>query len=172
MAANHFELFGLPARYDVDADTLSEAYRRLQAQVHPDRFAGATEADRRVAMQRATEANEAYRVLKHPLARALHLLALRGVDAQFETNTAMDPAFLGRQLEWREAIEDARAARNTEALDRLLGELGAEKRERYARLESLLASGADQPAAEAARQLQFMEKLAEEIGDSLETLQT
>ena len=167
---NHFDLFGLPARYAIDGAALDDAYRRLQGQVHPDRFAAAPDAERRVAMQRATQANEAYRVLRHPLQRAMHLLALRGVDLQSETATSRDAQFLGRQMEWREAIEDARAARNAAALQQLLGELVEEKRARYAHLEQLLATDADQPAAEAARQLMFIEKLEQEIGDGLESL--
>jgi molecular chaperone HscB len=171
MNSNHFELFGLPARYAIDGAALDHAYRQLQGQVHPDRFAGATDAERRVAMQRATQANEAYRVLKHPLQRAMHLLALRGVDLKSETSTSRDAEFLGRQLEWREAIEDARAARNAGTLELLLGELAGEKRTRYEHLEQLLGSGADQPAAEAARQLMFIEKLEQEIGDAVESLE-
>jgi molecular chaperone HscB len=42
---NHFELFGLPPRYRIDDDALDAAYRKLQTEVHPDRFAGAGDAD-------------------------------------------------------------------------------------------------------------------------------
>ena len=170
--SNYFEVLGRPTQFAIDMEQLDEAYRALQSQVHPDRFANATAAERRVAMQRATLANEAYRVLKHPLKRAIHLLALRGVEVHGEGNTAMDPDFLGRQLEWREAVQDARAARNMEELETLLETLNEEKRQRFSPLEPRLASNADQPAAEAARQLMFIEKLEQEIGDSLEALDT
>lgn len=168
--SNYFEVLGRPTQFAIDMERLDEAYRAIQNQVHPDRFAHATEAERRVAMQRATLANEAYRVLKHPLKRAVHLLALRGVEVQAQSNTAMDPDFLGRQLEWREAVQGARAARNAEELEALLQTLNEEKRQRFSHLEHLLAGNADQPAAEAARQLMFIEKLEQEIGDSLEAL--
>ena len=59
---NHFELFGLPARYRVDAAALDGAYRKLQTEVHPDRFASARDADRRAALQASARVNEAYRV--------------------------------------------------------------------------------------------------------------
>ena len=36
---NHFELFGLPERFRFDAAALDRAYRELQGEVHPDRFA-------------------------------------------------------------------------------------------------------------------------------------
>jgi DnaJ-domain-containing protein 1 len=48
-----------------------------QSQAHPDRFANAGDAERRVAMQWAAHANEAYRTLRQPLKRAIYLLHLR-----------------------------------------------------------------------------------------------
>ena len=68
---NHFDLLGLPARYAVDPARLEHGYRELQSQVHPDRFAASTEVERRVAMQWAARANEAYRTLRDPLERAI-----------------------------------------------------------------------------------------------------
>ncbi len=77
---NHFELFGLPARFGIDAAALEARYHELQREVHPDRFAAAPEAERRVSMQLATRVNEAYQTLKSPLRRAVYILQLRGVD--------------------------------------------------------------------------------------------
>ena len=168
---NHFQLFGLPVQFALDTPALDMAYRELQARVHPDKFAQDTAADRRAAMQWAVRANEAYTALKDPLKRAMHLLELRGVEIGAETNTAMEPAFLMAQMEWRESVEDARGAKNIDELDRLLGDLREEKKVRYGKLESLLVSNADQPAAEAVRQLMFLEKVQIEIGDSIAALE-
>ena len=168
---NHFQLFGVPAQFPIDAATLDAAYRDLQARVHPDRFAQGTAADRRAAMQWAVRANEAYTALKDPLKRAMHLLELRGVEIGVETNTAMEPTFLMAQMEWRESVEDARGAKNMDELDRLLHDLRNEKTIRYSKLEALLTSNADQPAAEAVRQLMFLEKVQSEIGDSIAALE-
>ena len=46
---------------------LDRAYRDVQAQVHPDRFVNATEAERRASMQQATRVNEAYQTLRNPI---------------------------------------------------------------------------------------------------------
>ncbi len=67
---NHFELFHLPQRFALDMAALDAAYHEVQNQVHPDRFAHASDAEKRVAMQWATRANEAYQTLKNPLKRA------------------------------------------------------------------------------------------------------
>ncbi|BAX58098.1 MULTISPECIES: Fe-S protein assembly co-chaperone HscB [Burkholderia] len=169
---SHFDLFHLPAQFALDEATLDAAYRTVQTQVHPDRFAAAGDAQKRIAMQWATRANEAYRTLRDPLKRASYLLSLRGVDIGAENNTAMEPAFLMQQMEWREGIEDAAAARNVDALDALLAELRDEKRVRVERLGTLLDSGADQAAAEAVRQLMFIERVASEVGTQIERLET
>ncbi|AOJ23304.1 co-chaperone HscB [Burkholderia cenocepacia] len=169
---SHFDLFHLPAQFALDEAALDAAYRTVQTQVHPDRFAAAGAAQKRIAMQWATRANEAYRTLRDPLKRASYLLSLRGVDIGAENNTAMEPAFLMQQMEWREGIEDAAAARNVDALDALLAELRDEKRVRVERLGTLLDSGADQAAAEAVRQLMFIERVASEVGAQIERLET
>jgi molecular chaperone HscB len=168
---SHFDLFHLPAQFVLDAQALDDAYRAVQAQVHPDRFAAAGDAQKRIAMQWATRANEAYRTLRDPLKRAAYLLSLRGVDVGAENNTAMEPAFLMQQMEWRERIEDAAAARNTGELDALLAELRDEERVRFTKLAALLDSGSDQPASEAVRQLMFIERVATEIGAQIEKLE-
>jgi molecular chaperone HscB len=53
----------------------------------------------------------------------------------------------------------------------LLDELRDDERTRFDRLSSLLDNGADQPAAEAVRQLMFLERLAGEISHQIERLE-
>jgi len=164
---NHFELFGLSRRFQLDLAQLDEAYRKIQSQVHPDRFVRASDAERRVSMQSATQVNEAYRVLKNPLARARYLLALQRVDVASESNTAMPAEFLQQQMQWRESVEDA--AHQPEALTALARRLADEMKDHYAELERRLDREGDYAlAAESVRKLMFLERLREEIGDALE----
>jgi molecular chaperone HscB len=168
---NHFELFGLPARFAVDAAALEARYHELQREVHPDRFAAAPDAERRVSMQLATRVNEAYQTLKSPLERAVYILQLRGVDPKFETNTAMPSEFLMEQISWRERIEAD--AEKPEALLRLQSGLRGESRKVYETLHGQLDEGRDdQAASQTARMLMFYEKLDEEIDDKLSELET
>jgi molecular chaperone HscB len=168
----HFELFGLPTAYALDRDQLDAAYRDLQNAVHPDRFAAQPETEQRVAMQWATQVNEAYQTLKHPVNRGVYLLSLQGIDALHASNTQMAPAFLMQQMEWREAIDEARAGRNVDALDALTDDLRAAHRRIEAQLAELLDRTHDYPAAtEAVRQLRFMDKLIAEVGDVYEELE-
>jgi len=164
---NHFELFGLPQRFNLDLARMDEAYRGIQSQVHPDRFVHASDAERRASMQSATQVNEAYRTLKDPLARARYLLALRRVDVANESNTAMPAEFLQQQMQWRESVEEA--GNQPAALAALARSLAGEMRERYAELERRLDGDGDFAlAADMVRKLMFLERLREEIGDALE----
>ncbi|HBU29152.1 MAG: Fe-S protein assembly co-chaperone HscB [Thiobacillus sp. GWE1_62_9] len=168
----HFELFGLPQSYALDRNQLDSAYRELQNTVHPDRFAAQPDAEQRVAMQWATQVNEAYQTLKHPVSRGVYLLKLQGIDALDASNTKMAPAFLMQQMEWREAIEDARAGKSTDALDALTDDLRAAHRRIEAQLAELIDAAKDyEGAREAVRQLRFMDKLIAEVGDVYEELE-
>src|SRR6185503_1893686 len=125
---------GLPVAYSVDPARLEASYRDLQSRVHPDRFAAGSEAERRVAMQWATRTNEAYRTLRDPLERARYLLHLRGYDTGEESNTAMPPDFLMQQMEWREAVAEALAHRDTAKLTELRMDLADHRAEMLALL--------------------------------------
>src|SRR6201991_5373165 len=91
---SHFDLFDLPAQFALDASALDHAYRTVQAQVHPDRFAAAGDAQKRIAMQWATRANEAYQTLRDPLRLETYLMNLHGIVVQKENNTLQAPGFL------------------------------------------------------------------------------
>lgn len=168
IAQDHFSLFGLPSAFRLDAAALEHAYREIQARIHPDRFVNAGEAEKRASMQWTTRVNEAYRTLKDPVQRARYLLEQAGHDVGFETNTAMAPAFLMRQMELRESLEEAHDAA---ALDALSAQLAKDRQ----RLEVILAAKIDaekDPAAAvgAVRELQFLSRFGEEIGAAYEAL--
>lgn len=167
---NHFELFHLPARFDVDLVALDQAYRDVQNQVHPDKFAHASDAEKRVAMQWATRANEAYQTLKNPLKRAIYLCELHGVDLQIESNTAMPGAFLMQQMEWREALDEAKEAKDVGALERLHAELTSARGKELDRVGEMLDAGDFGQAGQRVRQLMFLERFGDEIDRTFEIL--
>ena len=165
---NHFDLLGLPVAYRLDAPELERRYRDVQTRVHPDRHAAGSDADRRLAMQWATRANEAYRTLRDPVDRARYVLQLKGYDTGEESNTAMPADFLMQQMEWREVVSDARATRNMGTHERLRGELEAERRDMLAQLERAIDRDANFDAGcSLVRKLRFLEKLEAEIDEAL-----
>ncbi|MEP6609550.1 MAG: Fe-S protein assembly co-chaperone HscB [Burkholderiaceae bacterium] len=166
---DHFKLFNLTPQFGLDTAELDRAYRGVQAQVHPDRFASGTASEGRVAMQWATLANEAYRTLKSPLKRAAYLCELAGTPIDAESNTSMPAMFLTRQLEWREALDDARTSRNRSALQTLQDGMAVERDRLLGEIARALDVDADHLlAASLVRQLMFIEKFASEISAAFE----
>lgn len=162
---DHFSLFGLPARFDLDAQALESAWRTVAAQVHPNRYATASPAERRVAMQWAARANEAYRQLRDPLLRARYLCEQAGVDLQTESNTSMDTAFLMQQMTWREMMDDAR--NDAGVLAELRTELEDARQQMRVALTRLLDEQRDYAAAGLkVREWMFVEKLAQELAQA------
>jgi molecular chaperone HscB len=168
---NYFTSLDLPTTFAVDTTTLSSRYRDLQAATHPDRFVNATDAEKRVAMSCTVDINEAYTTLKDPVRRAMHLLALVGVDGLDEKNTTMPADFLMEQIDWRESLADARLKedehRLSEMADEILGTIvslgdtfdAAYRGEHFAVATTL------------ARKMRFMQKLAEETDSALADLE-
>lgn len=167
---NHFELFQLPEEFAIDMSTLNLAYHEMQGRVHPDKFATASDAEKRVAMQWATQVNEAYQTLKSPLRRATYLCEMHGVDLQTESNTAMPPDFLMQQMEWREALDDARAQKDIDALDALDAELRGLRTDALAQIGMLFDVHDYAGAGQAIRKLMFVEKFAADVGRAFDAL--
>jgi molecular chaperone HscB len=168
---NHFALFHLPQQFAIDTAALDAAYREVQNQVHPDKFVSAADAEKRVAMQWATRANEAYQTLKSPFKRVVYLCELNGVDLQVESNTAMPTAFLMQQMAWRESLDDVRDTRDLGALEKLDATLRAARKTELDAIAGLLDNGRFEDAGQGVRQLMFLEKFGEEIARAFEILE-
>ena len=156
-----FSLFGLPQRFAQDRAAIDARWKELQREVHPDRFAAQGAVAQRVALQWSVRINEGYQRLKNPLKRAAYLCELRGAPIDAERNTAMPPAFLMQQMEWREALDDADSE---EALEAVSERVIARRKEMLDRIRQLLDEEGDAPAAaRQVRALMFIERFAEDV---------
>jgi molecular chaperone HscB len=169
LASSHFELFGLAPAFALDPARLDAAYRDIQAQVHPDRYAHAGDAERRASMQMTSRVNEAYRTLKSPVRRAQYLLELNGVDVAFDTDTAMPRDFLMAQMELRERLEQAK---NGADLDLISRDLAAARRDLENQIRQKVDGERDFAAAkDLVRKLMFLDRFGEDIGAAYEALE-
>lgn len=105
LTSDFFTLFGLPTSFEVNISELTSRYREMQRAVHPDKFANATDAERRISMQMAARVNEGFKTLKDPLARSRYLLGLNGIEIN-DAETSLDNIFLMEQMELREQLSD------------------------------------------------------------------
>ena len=101
-ALNPFEIFGLKPQFRIDKQKLDEKYFEIQKKVHPDRFASASDAEKRVAQQWATLINDAYQKLSDPIQCGKVLCALRGHPIDEDSSGSISEEFLFEQLERRD----------------------------------------------------------------------
>ena len=166
---DYFRFFGLNQQFKIDLPVLDQAYLAIQKEVHPDRHARGSDTERRLAMQMATLANSAYQTLKNPVQRGLYLCQLHGVDAKLETNTAMPAAFLMKQMEWRENLDEQ--AEDLQALEALMEEVESSRQDTLLEITQAIDHGKNyERAAELLRGLLFIDKFALELDDAIASL--
>jgi len=105
-----FATLGVERRYDLDLRALEKTHRELSRALHPDRHVG--EAGKRDVLSRAVEVNLAWRILRDPVKRAEALFSLHGVPVGEVNEPKSSPAFLMEVLEEREALDEAKQARD------------------------------------------------------------
>lgn len=124
-------------------------------------------------MQWATRANEAYRILKSPLQRAAYLCERAGVPIDAESNTTMPSSFLMQQLEWREALDEARTTSNGRALQSLEAGMVSERDRLLDQIAHALDVDVDPArAAPLVRQLMFIQKFGTEVSAAQDVLRS
>jgi len=169
---NYFELFQLPIAYQIDSHRLNTAFRELQNQIHPDRYAHGSEAEKLTSVQASSFVNEAYVTLKSAVARAHYLVELAGVAIDLSANTIADGAFLMQQMELREQLEEVSNASDPEAiLEKIAGQVHETLTDLCRNFETLseqwdfnqLDVNAVGKGAQLVYQMKFLEKLGIEI---------
>jgi molecular chaperone HscB len=170
LQSNDFELFRVPVKFSQERELLSARWKELQREAHPDKFAAQGVAAQRVAMQWSVRINEAYQRLKDPLRRASYLCELHGAPINAERNTAMPTDFLMQQMQWREALDDAKTLQDFEEI---ADQSNASMREKLLKIEHLLDVENDfSAAAQQVRALMFIERFTGEVEARIDQLET
>jgi len=171
---DHFQRLGLKAHVDLDVAALEARHRELALVHHPDRQTPGDAKARLRAAEETASLNEALKTLKDPVRRGVYLLKLHGVDLEKDEaggSGKLPQGFLAEILDLREALEDARAAKDLEKVQTLARQI----HERQAgTLESARAALRRLPAADAIAaatpllaQLKYFTRFLEEV-DAIE----
>ncbi|MCU7938425.1 MAG: Fe-S protein assembly co-chaperone HscB [gamma proteobacterium symbiont of Bathyaustriella thionipta] len=177
---NFFSLLGLPVSFSVDKKSLTENYHDIQKSIHPDKFANASDLERRLSVQKAAQINDALETLKNPTQRSIYLLSLYGIELG-ENNNSVDPAFLMEQMELRENLSQVSdKADPLDALDTILEDVKSRINQTINSLETLfqqLLSDDEKNEDELLKKLtpqvlkmQFLNRLQEECMNKEEDL--
>ncbi len=97
-----FDIYEIEPSFSISENELKKKYLVLQKKFHPDRFAHSSIEEQKTALINSSLINDAYQVLKDDIRRAKYLLECNGVEITNHTN----PAFLMKQMEYEEKIED------------------------------------------------------------------
>jgi molecular chaperone HscB len=168
LQSTDFELFQLPVQFAQSRAVVDARWKELQREAHPDKFAAQGAAAQRLAMQWSVRINEAYQRLKDPLKRASYLCELHGACINAENNTAMPPAFLIQQMEWREALEDAATLAQLEAIAEETS--AAEQTQLAVIAQSLDVAQDPAKAANEVRSLMFIQRFGTEVDARIDQL--
>ncbi|MEM0909910.1 MAG: Fe-S protein assembly co-chaperone HscB [Pseudomonadota bacterium] len=160
---NYFDLFQIEMAFDIDLEKLRTHYQKLQRLTHPDKFASASDAQKRMYMQKNAQINYAYHVLLSPVSRTEHILQLRNYPLPDANASLNDTEFLMQQMELRDAMSQADTAN---ALDDLTNVIDSQQNAIEKHISESLAkneTASNQNAASALTKLKFFTKLRSEL---------
>jgi len=143
--ADPFETLGIEPRFDLDLPAVEQRHRDLSRALHPDRYAGAPAAERRLALGRAIDANEALRTVKDPIRRAEALLRRAGVPVGETNEPKPSGELLMEMMEAREDLAACARAKDLGKIARLAADMRARQDRTSQRLGRLLDAGKDDP---------------------------
>jgi molecular chaperone HscB len=136
-----FEVLDLEPRFDLDPAALEARHKDLSRALHPDRYAGRPAAERRIALTKAIEVNEAYRTLRDPIKRAEAVARTRSIPVGETTEPQPDPELLMEMMEAREDLSNAGRAKDAKRV----AELASSMRARETALIASLSKAFDEP---------------------------
>jgi molecular chaperone HscB len=124
-----FAVLEVERRFDLDVGALEARRKELSRALHPDRFASSPANERRMALGRAIEVNEAFRALRDPIRRAEALARSLELPVGETKEPQPDPELLMEMMEAREALTDAARARDKKKLEELAGTMRERERQ-------------------------------------------
>jgi molecular chaperone HscB len=158
-----FATLGISRKYDVDMRALERTHRELSRALHPDRYVSTPASERREALARAVEVNEAWRIVRDPIRRAEALLLLLGIGVGEDREASLDQDFLMDMLEQREALADAKCAHDKTAVQNLAETIRMRSAETERELSDGLTSGRREPLVGTLGKLRFYRRFLEEV---------
>lgn len=106
---DYYQFFGLPRRLSLDPDDLQKRFYSLSRQLHPDLFSRATPTDRQYSLEATAILNDAYRVLRDPVARAEYVLKEQGLQPAEQKPKDVPPELLEELFDLNMLIEELRS---------------------------------------------------------------
>jgi molecular chaperone HscB len=110
---DHFSLLGLPRKLWIEMSSLERKFLQLSWKLHPDNFVKAASDEQERALKQSSQLNDAYRVLRDPVARVEYLLELEGARKDGEQKQQAPPELLEEVFELNESLDELREAKDS-----------------------------------------------------------
>ena len=111
LRSDHFSLFSLPRKLWIEMSALEKKFLELSWKLHPDKFVNASPEEQETSLKRSSELNDAYRVLRDPVARVEYLLAIERMRKEGEHKQQAPPELLEEVFELNESLDELREAK-------------------------------------------------------------
>jgi molecular chaperone HscB len=108
---DHFSLFALPRKLWIEMAALEKKFLELSWKLHPDKFVNASAEEQETSLKRSSQLNDAYRVLRDPVARVEYLLEIEGMRKEGEHKQQAPPELLEEVFELNESLDELREAK-------------------------------------------------------------
>src|SRR6202161_2704771 len=108
---HYFAVFSLPRKLWIEMPGLEQRFLQLSWKLHPDNFVNATAEEQADSLKRSSALNDAYRVLRDPVARVEYLLEIEGARKEGEQKQQAPPELLEEVFELNESLDELREAR-------------------------------------------------------------
>jgi len=89
---DYFTFFGLPRKLNLDTAALEVEFYELSRRLHPDVYVRADSKEQHWSLEKSSQLNDAYRILKDPIRRTEYLLRLEGIELEEQSKTATEKA--------------------------------------------------------------------------------
>ncbi len=164
MTPDPFTTLGLEPRFGVDTVELERRHRELSRALHPDRYVSAPAGERRMALSRAIEVNEAFRALRDPVKRAEEVLRHAGVPVGETAEPKPSNALLMEMMESREELADSARKKDVAAVARLGAAMQAREARLLVELGAILdGPGPKDPALPILAELRYTRRFLNEV---------
>jgi len=170
-----FATLGIDRTFDIDLAAAQKMHRQLSRMLHPDKHAAGGASERRYALSKAIEVNEAWRLVRDPIRRAEALFRLAGLSVGESSEPTPTAELLMDMMEQRESLAEARSRGDLPAVRAVL----ARTLDRASAAEKALSEGFGRAGYEANREaletllprlgeLRFYRRLVDDASEALD----
>ncbi len=108
---DYFAIFSLPRKLWIEMPGLEQKFLQLSWKLHPDNFVNASAEEQADSLKRSSALNDAYRVLRDPVARVEYLLEIEGARREGEQKQQAPPELLEEVFDLNESLDELREAK-------------------------------------------------------------